>query len=111
VGPLAWILSQQWLRHGRPVTLATVSRILHHQVRLQVGSLGVHFSTSQGAGGGLQSASPIVGYLVRHGFKLWTVYQPASRFGLFQPIEGTWLLALSLLLLAAAVWRVSRREG
>lgn len=112
VGPLAWILSQQWMRHGRPVTLATVSRILHHQVHLQVnGPFGVHFSTSQGAGGGFQNASPIVGYLVRHGFKLWTVYQPASRFGLFQTIEGTWLLALSLLLLAAVVWRVSHRGG
>ena len=38
-------------------------------------------------------------------------YQPASRFWPFQWIEGGWLLALSLLLMAATVWLVRRRAA
>jgi hypothetical protein len=38
-----------------------------------------------------------------------TSYQPASRFWTFQFIEGGWLLALSLLLIAATVWLVRHR--
>ncbi len=48
------------------------------------------------------------GYLVQHGYTRWTSYQPASRFWPFQWIEGGWLLALSLLLIAATVWLVRR---
>jgi hypothetical protein len=47
--------------------------------------------------------------LSRHGYTQWTSYQPASRFWPFQWIEGGWLLALSVLLIAAAVWLVRRR--
>ena len=47
--------------------------------------------------------------LTQHGYTLWTSYQPASRFWPFQWIEGGWLLALSLLLIAATVWLVRRR--
>ena len=35
-----------------------------------------------------------------HGYTQWTSYQPASRFWPFQWIEGGWLLALSVLLIA-----------
>ena len=49
--------------------------------------------------------------LVQHGYTLWTSYQPASRFWLFQWIEGGWLLALSLLLTAATIWLVRRRAA
>jgi hypothetical protein len=48
-------------------------------------------------------------YLTQHGYTLWTRYQPASRFWSFQWIEGGWLLALSVLLIAVAVWLVRRR--
>ena len=41
----------------------------------------------------------------------WTSYQPASRFWPFQWIEGGWLLALSVLLIAATVWLVRRRAA
>jgi hypothetical protein len=41
----------------------------------------------------------------------WTNYEPASRFWHFQLIEGGWLLALSVLLIAAAVWMVRRRAA
>jgi hypothetical protein len=43
-------------------------------------------------------------YLVQHGYTLWTSYQPGSRFWPFQWIESGWLLALSVLLIAATVW-------
>jgi ABC-type transport system involved in multi-copper enzyme maturation permease subunit len=47
--------------------------------------------------------------LAQHGYTQWTSYQPASRFWPFQWIEGGWLLALSALLIAAAVLLVHRR--
>jgi hypothetical protein len=37
-------------------------------------------------------------------------YQPVSRFWAFQAIEGGWLLALALVLLAGTVWLVRRSE-
>jgi hypothetical protein len=44
-----------------------------------------------------------------YGYTQWTSYQPASRFWPFQWIEGGWLLALSVLLIAVTVWLVRRR--
>jgi hypothetical protein len=35
----------------------------------------------------------------------WTSYQPVTRFWPFQYIEADWRLALSLLLMAATIWR------
>jgi len=52
-----------------------------------------------------------VQYLIQHGYTLLTTYQPDSRFWPFQWIEGSWLLALSLLLIAATVWLVRRRAA
>jgi hypothetical protein len=49
--------------------------------------------------------------LAPHGYTQWTSYQPASRFWPFQWIEGGWLLALSALLIAAAVVLVHRRAA
>ena len=37
-------------------------------------------------------------------------YQPVRRFWAFQAIEGGWLLALALVLLAGPVWLVRRSE-
>jgi len=50
-----------------------------------------------------------VQYLIQHGYTQLTTYQPASRFWPFQWIEGSWLLALSLLLIGTTIWRVRRR--
>jgi hypothetical protein len=47
----------------------------------------------------------------QRGYAQWTVYQPAARYWHFQLIEGGWLLALSLLLIAATVWLVRRRAA
>ena len=49
--------------------------------------------------------------LSQHGYTLWASYQPANRFWPFQWIEGGWLLALSVLLIAATVRLVRRRVG
>jgi hypothetical protein len=63
-----------------------------------------------GAGPGNFSKSGFVAQcLSQHGYTRWTSYQPASRFWSFQLIEGGWLLALSLLLIALTVWLVHRR--
>jgi hypothetical protein len=40
-----------------------------------------------------------------------TSYQPSSRFWPFQWIESGWLLALSVLLIAATIWLVRRRAA
>jgi hypothetical protein len=53
----------------------------------------------------------LVQLLAQHGYTHWTSYQPASRFWAFQWIEGGWLLALSVLLIAATVWLVRRRAA
>ena len=45
------------------------------------------------------------------GYSQWTIYQPASRYWPFQLIEGGWVLALSLLLIAATIWVVRRRAA
>ena len=43
------------------------------------------------------------------GTRLSQHYQPVTRFWPFQWIEGGWLLAPSVLLIAATVWLVRRR--
>jgi ABC-2 family transporter protein len=57
----------------------------------------------------LQQVLNVPQCLARHGYTHWTSYQPGSRFWPFQWIEGGWLLALSILLLAATIWLVRRR--
>jgi ABC-type transport system involved in multi-copper enzyme maturation permease subunit len=49
--------------------------------------------------------------LAQHGYLQWTGYQPATRFWPFQLIEGGWLLALAVLLVAVTVWLVQRRAA
>jgi hypothetical protein len=51
------------------------------------------------------------GYLTQHGYTFWVSYQPGSRFWPFQWIEGGWLLALSVLLVATTVWLVRPRAA
>ena len=47
------------------------------------------------------SSGPPAQCLSQHGYTMWSSYQPGSRFWPFQWIEGGWLLALSVLLIAA----------
>jgi hypothetical protein len=48
-------------------------------------------------------------WLTLHHYTQWWSYQPASRYGHFQLIEGSWLLALSAVLIAATIWMIRRR--
>jgi hypothetical protein len=94
----AWILGEQWqTRGGQPVSQAALGQVLPAQ-------LG-------GKGGGIPQSFSVTDYLTQHGYTLWTTYQPASRFWPFQWIEGGWLLALSVLLIAGTVWLVRRRAA
>ncbi len=95
----AWILSQQWFTKGGQL----VSQSVLGQV-LQKGA------PPQFAGkGGVPKSLSAWRYLVQHGYTQLTTYQPADRFWPFQWIEGGWLLALSVLLIALTVWLVRRR--
>jgi hypothetical protein len=96
----AWIVNQWYDRAGRFAFPARGPQLVDAISRLcpapRVNSNGV-FSPAQ--------------CLAQHGYTRWTSYQPGSRFWPFQWIEGGWLLALSVLLIAATVWLVRRRAA
>lgn len=94
----SWVLLQQWrTRSGRPVSQSVLNHVLFEGGPQLAGKGGVPHSLGTWQ------------YLVQHGYAQWTTYQPASRFWPFQWIEGGWLLALSVLLIAVTVWLVHRR--
>ena len=105
IGAPNWILSQTWTAGGRPATLSMLDGALH-----PVGVRAVTFEEFQPGPGTPDNFDPVQ-YLAQHGFTQVTVYQPAARYGLFQWIEGGWLLALSVLLLGGTVWLVRRRAA
>jgi hypothetical protein len=71
---------------------------------------GIVNAVRQLCSGGSSGLSPAQ-CLSQHGYTAWSSYQPGSRFWPFQWIEGGWLLALSVLLIAATVWLVRRRAA
>jgi ABC-2 family transporter len=87
-----WIISQWYTRGGKFAFPARGSQI--------VGTLR-HLCPSSGP-------SPTQ-CLSQHGYTWVARYQPGSRFWPFQWIEGGWLLALSVLLIAVTVWLVRHR--
>ena len=100
----AWVMSQWWTKDGRFAFAGWPSERLLNQFcpAGPVGPVGP---------GGKSKAVGIGECLTQHGYTQWTSYQPASRFWPFQRIEGGWLLALSVLLIAATVWLVHRRAS
>ena len=96
----AWIISQWYTKGGRPVSQSALSQ--HPPGRPP--------SSARDRAGYSQTTSTVQ-YLTQHGYTQWTSYQPGSRFWPFQWIEGGWLLALSVLLIAATVWLVRRRAA
>jgi hypothetical protein len=94
----AWITSQ-WGTKGGKFAFAGRPPI----------NLLQQFCPPSAVGPGKPSSGTLAGCLSQHGYTLWTSYQPASRFWPFQWIEGGWLLALSLLLIATTVRLVHRR--
>jgi hypothetical protein len=53
----------------------------------------------------------LTNWLAQQHYTQWTSYEPVSRFWHFQLIEGGWLLALSAILIAAAIWMVRHRAA
>ena len=97
----AWIIGQWWTKGGRfafagrpPIDL--LMQLCHNP------PLGPS---------GKPSPVSLAQCVAQHGYTQWTTYQPASRFWPFHWIEGGWLLALSVLLIAATVWLVRRRAA
>ncbi len=101
----AWVISQVWTRAGRPASLAEINQTFQ-AVDIRAVTTG-QWEPGPATPPGLDP----VRYLVQHGYTLLTSYQPDSRFWPFQWIEGGWLLALAVLLLAATVWLVRRRAA
>ena len=98
----AWIISHWYTgRNGKPLSQAAISQILQ----------AYHPATNKIGPNTFQTFLNAVGYLTQHGYTFWVSYQPGSRFWPFQWIEGGWLLALSVLLIAATVWLVRRRAA
>jgi ABC-type transport system involved in multi-copper enzyme maturation permease subunit len=98
----AWVVSQWYTGPGgKPVSQAAITQLLQ-VYRPQTTQISPTTS---------QTTLDPVGYLAQHGYTQWTSYQPASRFWPFQWIEGGWLVALSLLLIAATVWLVRHRAA
>jgi|SRR5579863_577750 len=91
------VVSQQWMKGGHAVSQTVIDEVLNRGGSKVFGK------------GGIPQSSDTTQYLAQHGFTLLTRYQPATRFWPFQWIEGGWLLALSVLLIAVSVWLVSRR--
>jgi hypothetical protein len=99
----AWVLSQWWTGpNGKPVSQSTIMGLLQGAPR---------GPTTQTGPNSFQTLVDPFRWLTQHGYTEWTSYQPASRYWPFQFIEGGWLLALSLLLIAATIWLVRRRAA
>ena len=96
----AWIVSTWWTRDGRVAFGDYPPASILNQFCPPTSSVK--------GGGASEGWGPC---LLQHGYTMWTSYQPTSRFWPFQWIEGGWLLALSVLLIAAAVWLVQRRAA
>jgi hypothetical protein len=94
----AWITTEWWTKGGKFAFGGRPPFDLFHQL----------CPASLNAGPGVATLSPTT-CLVQHGYTQWSDYQPASHFWPFQWIEGGWLLALSVLLVAVTVWLVRRR--
>jgi hypothetical protein len=97
----AWIISQWWTKGGRFAFAGYPPGNLLNQF----------CSPPQGPNAKQQAPTTWAQCLAPHGYTQWTIYQPASRFWPFQWIEGGWLLALSVLLIAATIWLVHRRAA
>jgi hypothetical protein len=99
VSGAAWIIGQWWTKDGRFAFANPPLNLLNQ------------FCSAPPTGPGKPSFGTFAQCLAPHGYTMWTSYQPASRFWPFQWIEGGWLLALSVLLIAATIWLVSRRAA
>jgi ABC-type transport system involved in multi-copper enzyme maturation permease subunit len=108
----AWILNGWWT-HGTTVISQSAMEQIENPLfqRFFASSLPKNTPSDQVKFYKGSTITQVTNYLTHHGYVQWTTYQPGSRFWPFQWIEGGWLLALSLLLIAATVWLVHRRAA
>ena len=102
----AWITSEWWTKGGKVAFTGRPPVTLLQQL------CPSNFVAGPGGGIGIRGSTGASGpttCLVEHGYTQWSDYQPASHFWPFQWIEGGWLLALSVLLIAVTIWLVRRR--
>ncbi len=93
----AWVVSSWYTGpNGQPVSQQAINQLVQHA------SASVQNSPDPNA---------FQAWLSQQHYTQWTAYQPDSRFWSFQLIEGGWLLALSVVLIAATVWLVRRRAA
>ena len=102
----ALVINQGWFQGGHPASLeminSTLARVDVRAVTPELFQPGP--STPANLGDPVQ-------YLIHHGYTQLTTYQPAGNFWPFQWIEGGWLLTLSVVLVATAIWLVRRRAA
>ena len=99
----AWVTSEWWTKGGKVAFGGRPPVDLLQQL------CPASFVTGPGGRVGVRGAFSPTKCLVQHGYTQWSDYHPASHFWPFQWIEGGWLLALSVLLIAVTVWLVRRR--
>jgi len=99
----AWITIEWWTKGGK---FAFGGR---PPVHLLAQLCPASFVPGPGGGIAVKGSFSPTSCLTQHGYTQWSDYQPASHFWPFQWIEGGWLLALSVLLIAVTVWLVRRR--
>ena len=106
----AWIIGQWWTKDGRFAFAGNPPDSLVGQF-CNFPQTGVS-KTGSGLSGAASAPAPTIPQcLAPHGYTQWTSYQPATRLWPFQWIEGGWLLALSVLLIATTIWLVQRRAA
>jgi ABC-type transport system involved in multi-copper enzyme maturation permease subunit len=102
----AWVINQGWFRGGSPASLDMINTTL-----AQVDVRAVTPELFQPGPATPATLGDPVQYLIQHGYTQLTTYQPAGQFWRFQWIEGGWLFALSVILIASTVWLVRRRAA
>jgi uncharacterized protein YneF (UPF0154 family) len=108
----AWVISGWWTKGGTTISQSTMNQIMNTMFRQimrailpkNVNSNDIKFYKGT-------ANTHVLNYLTHHGYTQWTSYQPGSQFWPFQWIESGWLLALSVLLIAATAWLVCRRAA
>ncbi len=101
----AWIFSRWWTKGGTTLSQSSMRQVMDpvfQRLMPAVPQDQVHLYK-------MPTLLNAENYLAQHGYTYWTSYQPGSRFWAIQWIEGGWLLALSVLLIAGTIWLVRRR--
>jgi ABC-type transport system involved in multi-copper enzyme maturation permease subunit len=102
-----WLLNTWYTgQGGKPANQSVVNQVLALFPQ-HGGPLPQH----GGPRGALKVKETLAQAFAQHGITQWTSYIPVSRFWPMQFIEGGWLLALSVLLIAATVWLVRHRAA